>query len=81
MRQLFLLILLLFALCGTASAQLQETFTDGDFTQNPTWTGDVASFQVNAAKQLQSKMPGGLPGLGGPGMQLPPGLSGFGKKK
>ncbi|WP_068109555.1 signal recognition particle protein [Tropicimonas marinistellae] len=26
-------------------------------------------------------MPGGLPGLGGGGMALPPGLSGFGKKK
>jgi signal recognition particle subunit SRP54 len=35
-----------------------------------------------AAKALQGKMPpGGLPGLGGGGMQLPPGLSGFGKKK
>jgi len=33
-----------------------------------------------AAKQLGNRMPGGLPGLGG-GMQLPPGLSGFGKKK
>ncbi|WP_299586776.1 signal recognition particle protein [uncultured Tateyamaria sp.] len=33
-----------------------------------------------AAKQLGGKMPGGLPGLGG-GMPLPPGLSGFGKKK
>ena len=33
-----------------------------------------------AAKQLGGKMPGGLPGLGG-GMALPPGLSGFGKKK
>ena len=33
-----------------------------------------------AAKQLGSKMPGGMPGLGG-GMALPPGLSGFGKKK
>ena len=32
-----------------------------------------------AAKALQGKMPGGLPGLGGGG--LPPGLSGFGKKK
>ncbi|MCP5073266.1 MAG: signal recognition particle protein [Rhodobacteraceae bacterium] len=32
-----------------------------------------------AAKQLGGKMPGGLPGLGGGG--LPPGLSGFGKKK
>ncbi|KNG94498.1 signal recognition particle protein [Pseudaestuariivita atlantica] len=32
-----------------------------------------------AAKQM-GKMPGGLPGMGG-GMSLPPGLSGFGKKK
>jgi len=36
---------------------------------------------AEAAKALQGKMPpGGLPGLGG-GAQLPPGLSGFGKKK
>lgn len=38
-----------------------------------------------AAKAMQGKMGqgkmGGLPGLGGGGMQLPPGLSGFGKKK
>ncbi|MCH2094350.1 MAG: signal recognition particle protein [Rhodobacteraceae bacterium] len=36
-----------------------------------------------AAKAMGGKggMPGGLPGLGGPGMGLPPGLSGFGKKK
>ncbi|MEL6840835.1 MAG: signal recognition particle protein, partial [Pseudomonadota bacterium] len=34
-----------------------------------------------AAKELQGKMPAGMPGLGGGGMQLPPGLSGFGKKK
>ncbi|MCF6234648.1 MAG: signal recognition particle protein [Rhodobacteraceae bacterium] len=33
-----------------------------------------------AAKQMGGKLPGGLPGLGG-GMALPPGLSGFGKKK
>jgi signal recognition particle subunit SRP54 len=34
-----------------------------------------------AAKQMGSTMPGGgLPGLGG-GLSLPPGLSGFGKKK
>ena len=32
-----------------------------------------------AAKAMGGKMPGGLPGLGGGG--LPPGLSGFGKKK
>jgi signal recognition particle subunit SRP54 len=33
-----------------------------------------------AAKQMGGKLPGGLPGLGG-GAALPPGLSGFGKKK
>ncbi len=33
-----------------------------------------------AAKALQGQMPKGMPGLGG-GMGLPPGLSGFGKKK
>jgi signal recognition particle subunit SRP54 len=36
---------------------------------------------AEAAKTLQGKMPAGMPGLGGGGMQLPPGLSGFGKKK
>jgi signal recognition particle subunit SRP54 len=33
-----------------------------------------------AAKQMGGKLPGGLGGMGG-GMALPPGLSGFGKKK
>ncbi|SFT33054.1 signal recognition particle protein [Sedimentitalea nanhaiensis] len=40
---------------------------------------DPAALEA-AAKQMGGKMPGGLPGLGG-GMGLPPGLSGFGKKK
>ncbi|MGB7245023.1 MAG: signal recognition particle protein [Sulfitobacter sp.] len=34
-----------------------------------------------AAKQMGGKLPGGLGGMGGGGMGLPPGLSGFGKKK
>ncbi|MEP1611843.1 MAG: signal recognition particle protein [Roseobacter sp.] len=34
-----------------------------------------------AAKQMGGKLPGGLGGMGGGGMALPPGLSGFGKKK
>jgi signal recognition particle subunit SRP54 len=40
--------------------------------------GDPAAMEA-AAKALGGKMPGGLPGLGG--NALPPGLSGFGKKK
>ncbi|MFK7879908.1 signal recognition particle protein [Roseobacter sp.] len=34
-----------------------------------------------AAKAMGGKLPGGLGGMGGGGMALPPGLSGFGKKK
>jgi hypothetical protein len=35
--------------------QLADDFTDGDFTQNPSWTGSVSAFTVNSAKQLQSR--------------------------
>jgi signal recognition particle subunit SRP54 len=41
---------------------------------------DPAALEA-AAKQMGGKLPGGLGGLGGGGMALPPGLSGFGKKK
>lgn len=37
-------------------AQLAETFADGNFTANPTWTGDAASFMV-ASQVLQSNGP------------------------
>ncbi|SES83537.1 lamin tail domain-containing protein [Hymenobacter actinosclerus] len=50
-----LLLLLLFSF--EAQAQLTDDFADGDFNQNPAWTGDETAFQVNAARQLQSNGP------------------------
>ncbi|WP_299705249.1 lamin tail domain-containing protein [uncultured Pontibacter sp.] len=48
---------LLLVLPYLATAQLQDDFSDGNFTQNPTWAGDVNSFVVNTQNQLQSNGP------------------------
>jgi hypothetical protein len=41
------------ALSFTAKSQIADNFADGDFTQNPIWQGDAASFIVNPAAELQ----------------------------
>jgi hypothetical protein len=53
MKHLLLLFLLLPVF---AHAQLRDDFADGNFTANPTWSGDAASFQV-LTQQLQSNGP------------------------
>ncbi|WP_197062953.1 lamin tail domain-containing protein [Hymenobacter sp. APR13] len=50
------LLLLLLLSPFTAAAQLTDSFADGDFTQNPAWTGDAAAFQATT-QQLQSNGP------------------------
>ncbi|WP_439881240.1 lamin tail domain-containing protein [Pontibacter sp. MBLB2868] len=55
MKQTLLAILLLLPLM--VQAQLQDSFSDGDFTRNLTWTGSTNYFQVNSQNQLQSHGP------------------------
>ena len=48
-KTLLLLLLLPFSLF----AQVTDDFSDGDFTQNPTWSGTPEQYIVNNSKQLQ----------------------------
>ncbi|MDN3586862.1 lamin tail domain-containing protein [Pedobacter aquatilis] len=52
MKKILLISLLLFS--KIAFSQVFDSFDDGDFSKNPPWRGDLAYFQVNAQKQLQS---------------------------
>ena len=38
-------------------AQINETFGDGDFTQNPTWQGSESKFIIDANLRLQLNAP------------------------
>jgi hypothetical protein len=41
----------------TFVAQLNEDFSDGNFTSSPQWNGDVANFIVNSSNELQLNAP------------------------
>lgn len=49
-----ILILLVVLFVQHVNAQLQENFSDGDFTSNPTWSGSTSKFLVNGNFELQS---------------------------
>lgn len=48
----FLVIVFLF-ISRSCPAQLTDDFSDGDFIDNPAWSGDTAKFTVNSGLQLQ----------------------------
>lgn len=53
MRKILLFIICVFLFHGFVQAQFRDSFTDGDFTSNPIWTGDAALYKVNSSGQLQ----------------------------
>ena len=47
------ILLLLLLLPLSLFAQVTDDFSDGDFTQTPTWSGTIEQYTVNSSKQLQ----------------------------
>ncbi|MBP6230227.1 MAG: lamin tail domain-containing protein [Paludibacteraceae bacterium] len=52
-----ILTFLLYSITISTLAQVNETFSDGNFSLNPTWTGNAGKFSINAQQQLQLTAP------------------------
>ncbi|MFH1319921.1 MAG: lamin tail domain-containing protein [Bacteroidota bacterium] len=54
-KLLIIFFIYLFPIC--VSAQLTDDFSDGDFTNNPAWSGDNSKFEVDLSYQLHLNAP------------------------
>jgi hypothetical protein len=52
-RVLFPLFVIAFTLQVQAQNGFTDNFNDSNFTTNPSWSGEVGKFQINASKELQ----------------------------
>ncbi|MBI9039217.1 MAG: lamin tail domain-containing protein [Bacteroidales bacterium] len=52
-KQTKLLFLVMCLLPNLVFSQLNDDFSDGNFSDNPVWTGSINNFQINSSNQLQ----------------------------